>query len=95
MAIEEDLSRMVEVWYKALAASSTALLKVAPPVLTFATGDPPAQKEKNLLPLAVCLPKLVSDESANSSTHRITMEYDHLETGILTCVGFAKVLIRF
>lgn len=34
----------------------------------------------------VCLPKLVSDESADSSTHRITMEYDHLESGILICI---------
>jgi hypothetical protein len=34
----------------------------------------------------VALPRLVDDEDANSSTHRITMEYDHLEGGILICI---------
>ena len=34
----------------------------------------------------ISLPKLVSDEAANSSTHRITMQYDHLEMGIVICV---------
>jgi hypothetical protein len=34
----------------------------------------------------VSLPQLVSDEAADPSTYRITMEYDHLETGILIAV---------
>lgn len=34
----------------------------------------------------VSLPKLISDESADPSTHRITMEYDHLRTGIVICI---------
>jgi len=34
----------------------------------------------------ISLPQLISDEAADPSTHRITMEYDHLETGILICI---------
>lgn len=34
----------------------------------------------------VSLPKLVEDEAAQSSTHRITMAYDRTRTGILICI---------
>ena len=32
------------------------------------------------------LPKLIADEAADSSTHRITMAYDRLRLGILICI---------